>query len=154
MAGHHPDEFNPDSQDDAGRIQGFVRDTYAAISDLFRDPPAGMAGRYFDDQRNAWEMFSSQWLRTMLSRTQSIPPGILAEAGLISEAGKAKFRLWADARQEFLRLRNSRRASRMCHIGVSILGSLAGPLNLSEPFKEALEGIKYLADLAIQEGSA
>lgn len=157
MTNHHADEgpgFDPDNRNDLYRVQAFIWDVQAAISDFFKSPPAGVSGRYLEDQRSAWEEFSEGWLQRLEHQLHSSPIQMFEGAGLMFQAGRAKFRLWADARKEFLNLRNSRRASRMCHIGVSILSSLAGILNAGEPLKEALEGIKYITDLAIQEGGA
>ncbi|MCU1574236.1 MAG: hypothetical protein JWO93_2318 [Micrococcaceae bacterium] len=145
--------FEPESDNNQQRLIDFLDDLDAALRDLLERPPAGMRGEYVADQLETWT-HAAGVLEEMRQAIMDTSEEVFERAGLMYGAGRAKFRLWNDARRAFLKLRNVRRASRMCHIGASIVGSIADVLNLGEVLKESMEAIKYVADLALSEGGS
>jgi hypothetical protein len=152
--GNRVEDFDADDgQSDEGleRIRRFLYDFGWAINDFFERPPAGLDGQMLEDLRDGWKEVYE--LRDELSGLVDGKRYECQMAGLTGAAGTSKFRLWVNNRLAFLKLRNARRASRLCNVGATIMGSLADALGLGHAWKEVAEGIKYLTDLAIEEGA-
>ncbi|MDP9694443.1 UNVERIFIED_ORG: hypothetical protein J2X79_002002 [Arthrobacter globiformis] len=163
---HGEDEFpfDPDDPDDKRRtIAAFIHMAKAA-DNLLSDVPSDMKGEYIDDQRKAWEGDTEQnWAglresvdaiaKDLQAGLMDVGDTALRGAGFVGQAGKAKFRQLRDAIAEFLKLRSGPRASKMLHACVYVLASMVNLLPGvpgMEAIKEAFEGFKYVADLALK----
>lgn len=123
------------------------------MEDVYENPPVGLEGEYFDDEREGWRNLPDihEILVGRITEDLRIP---LRSAGLTGAAGTAKYRRWKEAAKAFVKLRNARRTSRALNVAASIMASIADIANLGEAWKEAMEGLKYITDLALEEGGS
>lgn len=156
--------FDPEDEDDRRRTIGAFVHIAKAADNFLEDVPSEMKGEYIDDQRKAWRGDPDQdWqgiretvdgiAKELEANLMAMGEDALRAAGFIGQAGKAKCRQVRDAIAEFLKLRSGPRAAKMLHACVYVLASM---VNLIpgvpgiEAMKEAFEGFKYVADLALK----
>jgi hypothetical protein len=149
--------FDPEEGDDTKRTIGAFLHMAKAADNLLGDVPSDMKGEYIDDQRKAWETDTQQgWLglketvNEIINRLLGVGADALRLAGFSGQAGKAKCRQLRDAIAEFFKLRSGPRAAKMLHACVYVLASMVSLVPGIEAIKEAFEGFKYVADLALK----